>query len=377
MPHVGNVRISSALKLYGDEKALYEAVNKHDERLKEAFSLSGKSKELIISDIFKHGDEFDIDAEYENLLCKNIKFVTWDEEGYPERLGKLTNKPYALYYEGDLPEDLKPAVSIIGARECSEYGTYIANAFGNALASKDINIISGMARGVDGISQRGALCAGGRTFAVLGSGVDVCYPKGNRRLYEEIKEKGGIISTFPPGTEPVKRNFVLRNSIVASLADLILVVEARERSGTFITVNMALEMGKEVYAVPGRLTDRLSDGCNYLIRQGAGIALSPEDVARELGIIFRGEHPESDALSDEKIGKMDTGKTKKDEGILKYLDVKPRSADEIHAMRLKKEPKATLPQTLSELVLLCIDGKAVQVGTGYFYKVLDRIKNDY
>lgn len=139
-----------------------------------------------------------------------------------------------------------------------------------------------MARGIDSISQEAALQAGGRTYAVLGCGVDICYPKSSRRLYEQILEQGGILSTFPPGTEPIKRLFPERNRIVSGLADVILVVEARQKSGTFITVDMALEQGREVYAIPGRLTDRLSDGCNLLLQQGALIAVSPKDLLQHL-----------------------------------------------------------------------------------------------
>ena len=171
---------------------------------------------------------------------------------------------------------------MIGARECSEYGIYVAKNFAKELGAHGIPVISGMARGIDSISQEAALQGGGRTYAVLGCGVDICYPKSSRRLYEQILERGGILSTFPPGTEPIKRLFPERNRIVSGLADVILVVEARQKSGTFITVDMALEQGREVYAIPGRLTDRLSDGCNLLLQQGALIAVSPKDLLQHL-----------------------------------------------------------------------------------------------
>ena len=162
----------------------------------------------------------------------------------------------------------------------------MARAFGGELAKAGVAVISGMARGIDGLGQQAALEQGGRTYAVLGCGADVCYPASNRKLYQEIVEKGGgILSVFPPGTPPVKGQFPERNRIVAGLADLVLVVEARQKSGTLITVDMALEQGKNVYAVPGRLTDRLSDGCNLLIRQGAGIALAPGDILAELKLL--------------------------------------------------------------------------------------------
>ncbi|MCR5281782.1 MAG: DNA-protecting protein DprA, partial [Lachnospiraceae bacterium] len=138
-------------------------------------------------------------------------------------------------------------------------------------AQMGIELISGMAVGIDGIAQRAALEAGGKVTAVLGSGVDVCYPKENRELYETLQQKGRIISEYIPGTEPVAGNFPLRNRIISGLADAVIVVEAKERSGTMITVDMALEQGREVYIIPGRLTDPLSAGCNRLISQGAEI----------------------------------------------------------------------------------------------------------
>ncbi len=180
-----------------------------------------------------------------------------------------------------------------------------------------------MARGIDGLGQQAALEQGGRTYAVLGCGADICYPASNRKLYQEIVEKGGgILSVFPPGTPPVKGQFPERNRIVAGLSDLVLVVEARQKSGTLITVDMALEQGKNVYAVPGRLTDRLSDGCNLLIRQGAGIALAPGDILAELKLLGNRK-----ALGSAQAGKSSLEERK----ILDFLDYHPRSADEILA----------------------------------------------
>ena len=135
-----------------------------------------------------------------------------------------------------------------------------------------------MARGVDGIAGRAAVNAGGRSYAVLGCGVDVVYPEENRELYHILKERGGLISEYPPGTKPKTKLFPMRNRLISGLADLVLVIEARRRSGTVITVDAALEQGRDIYALPGRVSDALSDGCNFLISQGAGIACTPESV---------------------------------------------------------------------------------------------------
>lgn len=202
-----------------------------------------------------------------------------------ERISRETgrNSGSALrhFYRGKLPDENEPAVAVIGARECSEYGRYVAEELGQYLGRAGIQVISGMARGIDGISQQAALSAGGTSYGVLGCGVDICYPAQNRRLYEELLEKGGLLSTYAPGTKPLPQHFPPRNRIVSGLSDALIVIEARQKSGTLITVDMALEQGRDVYVVPGRLTDRLSDGCNHLLTQGAGVFLSPESFAED------------------------------------------------------------------------------------------------
>ena len=181
-----------------------------------------------------------------------------------------------------MPDPNVPSVAVIGARQCTEYGRYIASKLGSALADEGIQVISGMARGIDSIAQSAAMEAGGKTFAVLGCGVDVCYPPECTSLFRQLMEKGGILSEYPPGTEPKASYFPRRNRIISGLSDAVVVVEARERSGTLITVDMALEQGREVYVVPGRITDPLSFGCNHLIRQGAGIVGDFRELAREV-----------------------------------------------------------------------------------------------
>ena len=168
----------------------------------------------------------------------------------------------------------------------------------------------------------------------------------------------------PPGTEPMKRLFPERNRIVAGLCDVLLVVEARQKSGTWITVDMALEQGKSVYAIPGRLTDRLSDGCNMLIRQGAGIALSPEDVLAEIAVLW---NRKGQKYSSEKQDKIQIkGNITRD--ILKYLDYRPKTVDEIWTEMLSKGEGKTLPEVLNELVEACMQGEVAQVAGSYFIK---------
>lgn len=204
------------------------------------------------------------------------------DSDYPAVLREIRRPPARLYLRGKLPEPDRPAVAIIGARRCSSYGRDMARLFAGALSAAGVQIISGMAAGIDGIAQRAALETGGVSFGVLGCGTDLCYPAGNRDLYEALLEKGGLLSEYPAGTPPVSGHFPARNRIISALSDAVLVIEAKERSGTLITVDFALEQGRDVYALPGRLTDGWSAGCNRLIRQGAGIALTPDDILEAL-----------------------------------------------------------------------------------------------
>lgn len=211
-----------------------------------------------------------------------LSFVSYDDPDFPERLKRIPEPPYALYYRGGLPEEERPSAGVVGARLCSAYGREQARRFSAALAESGIQIVSGMARGVDGIAQRAAVDAGGRSFAVLGCGADICYPAENGALYERLRSEGGIISEYPPGTRAEPGLFPVRNRLIAGFSDLVLLVEAKERSGSLITCARALEQGKEIYAVPGRVCDALSVGPNRLIRDGAGIAAQAEDVIEAL-----------------------------------------------------------------------------------------------
>lgn len=213
-----------------------------------------------------------------------IRHIKKGDPLYPARLLPYPGMPKELWVIGELPDD-RPTVAIVGARLCTHYGHVQATEFGRILSSKGVQIVSGMAIGIDSYAQEGALISSGKTYAVLGCGVDVCYPKSNRVLYRKIAQTGGIISELAPGTQPLRPYFPERNRIISALSDIVLVVEAREKSGSLITADCALEQGKTVYALPGRVGDALSGGCNYLIAQGAGIAYSPEAILDELGIM--------------------------------------------------------------------------------------------
>ena len=214
-------------------------------------------------------------------LFSPVKTVRMNGSGYPERLKELPFMPKVLYYRGELPDD-GPAAAIVGARRCTPYGRHQAAYFAQVLAANGVRIISGMALGIDEAAQRAALEAGGLSFAVLGSGADICYPPSNRDLYDKLLKQGGILSEFEPGEKPLPWHFPVRNRVISGLSDVVIVIEARPDSGSLITADLALEQGRSVYALPGRVTDAYSEGCNALIAQGASAALSPQMILDEL-----------------------------------------------------------------------------------------------
>ncbi len=210
---------------------------------------------------------------------RTIKVTRPGDRDFPQKLLRIGKVPEAIYYLGALPKEELPAVAMVGARACSAHGRRSAGTVARQLSESGVQVISGMARGVDTQSHRGALEGGTPTFAVLGSGVDVCYPEENIELYEQILERGGgILSEYPPGEQPVSWHFPQRNRIISGLADLIVIVEAKQKSGSLITVEWALEQGKDVMAFPGRMEDPLSEGCNRLIKNGAGIVTEAKDI---------------------------------------------------------------------------------------------------
>lgn len=221
----------------------------------------------------------------EELYQMQILFLLPKDPEYPEKLKHIPDAPFALYMKGNREAARRisrHSVAIIGARECSEYGKYAAGLLGRRCGQIGLPVVSGMAYGVDGLSQWAAVSEGAPVAAVLGSGVDVCYPYSNRKLYDALTENGCIYSEYIPGTEPKATNFPPRNRIISGMADALIVVEAKEKSGTLITVDMALEQGKEVYVVPGRINDPMSKGCNRLVGQGASVVCDVDEVLVEI-----------------------------------------------------------------------------------------------
>ncbi len=295
------------------------------------------------------------------MADKEIRYICALEPEFPEKLRNIPGAPEGIYVKGRLPSPARKTVSIIGSRNNSEYGRGVAGYFAKELSKHGVQIVSGMARGIDGISQSAAVNAGGESFGVLGCGIDIVYPKENRMLYEDILERGGLISEYPPGTPPRSVLFPQRNRIISALSDVLLVIEARKRSGTSITVRFALDQGRDVFAVPGRITDPLSHGCNTLIADGAGIATCPGDILEALGLIKSGRNKHR-RINLKKFTNLSDKQLK----IIRYLDYNPVSINEI-----AEKCSLNTGEALSELLKLELTGCAERVGAGYYILKMD------
>lgn len=276
---IGVVSIHRLIDSFGDIEGVFCSSKKAVEQLT---WLDERQKADILNFKSKEG----LSRLEEALEKKSISFISCENEAYPQQLKHIFEYPKGLFYIGKpmwkknkASDDGKQRIlSIVGARRCTPFGMAMAEQFAYRLAQCGVYVISGMAAGIDAAAHRGALKAGGETTAVLGCGPDWCYPEKNIDLYAQIKQNGCIISEYPPGSAPLPWHFPRRNRILSGLSDGVVVVEARERSGSLITAGLALEQGKDIFAVPGRGCDALSSGCNNLIRQGAFLADKPEDI---------------------------------------------------------------------------------------------------
>lgn len=228
----------------------------------------------------KTRDDAYICEKYEKLKKQKIDYIIWKEPDYPERLKRIYDYPFGIFRKGR-PVDSGLVIAMVGARSCTLYGKEMAAHMARELASRGVLIVSGMARGIDGVSHRGALDGGGMTAGVLGCGIDQIYPREHKKLYLDVEEHGVLYSEYGPGVEPFSFLFPQRNRIISGLSDGVFVVEAREKSGSLITADCGLDQNKEIFALPGNVTNTVSKGCHRLIQQGAKLVSSPEDILNE------------------------------------------------------------------------------------------------
>ena len=237
--------------------------------------------EEIISDLTNFLYKKDLE-KYANYMQKNkIEIVKYNDDRYPSKLKDIDNKPIVLYMKGNLDNINNESVAIVGSRNCSLYGKKNANFFSYELAKRKINVVSGLAKGIDAVAHQACINAKGKTIAIIGNGLDNIYPKENLKLAEKILENNGlIISEYVIGTRPEKENFPRRNRIISGISDATIVVEASDKSGALITANYAINQGKEVWAIPGNIYSYSSIGTNNLIKDGANVLTSINDIIK-------------------------------------------------------------------------------------------------
>jgi len=276
-PGIGPLTFEKLLKAFGSAEEAWKAT--------EADLLS-VLKPALTSKFVLQRKELDLEKYEENLSRQKINYVCIFEKSYPKRLKSMKNPPIILYSKGKVDFNSEHKfLAIVGTRRITAYGRSVTEMFSSSLAQQGLVIVSGLAIGVDGVAHSASLDSCGITVAVLGNGVDMCYPRENQKIYDRILANGGmIISEYPPGQEPNVGSFPARNRIVAGLSDGILVTEGAEDSGSLITANFGLEFSRKVFAVPGPITSSLSAAPLKLIEKGARLVVTPEDVIKELGI---------------------------------------------------------------------------------------------
>lgn len=294
--------------------------------------------------------ELDLEREVERIRACGAEFLTLLDEDYPEPLRNIPDPPLTLYLRGELlPED-RHALGMVGTRKATTYGRDVAGQLAQDLARQGITVISGLAYGIDAAAHRGALKAGGRTLAVLGSGVDVIYPANHRRLAQDICRHGALISEYPPGTLPEGRHFPRRNRLISGLSLGILVIQAPLTSGAIITANIAGEQGKEVFAVPGNILDPASAGCHRLIQDGAKLVTGVADILDELNLAWT--RAETAVVARQAVPANES-----EASLLALLGVEPTHVDDL--ARQCQLPVASVSSTLT---ILELRGLARKVG---------------
>lgn len=269
---LGSKRKQKLLESYKTPEKIYKLTKK------ELIATNGIG-EKIVENILKSKDEGYLKKYILYMQKHNIDIININDENYPKILKEIYDPPISLYIKGNKNILNNTSVAIIGCRQASQYGIKVAKYFGYNLAKSEVNVVSGLAKGIDSYAHIGSICANGKTIAVIGNGIDTIYPKENIHIANKILEKGGtIISEYPLGTKPEKMNFPARNRIISGISKSVIVVEAKEKSGTLLTVDFALEQGRDVYVVPGNINSINSIGTNELLKQGANIITCYKDI---------------------------------------------------------------------------------------------------
>ncbi len=285
--NLATIRIGRLIEHFGSAKGVYE-----NKDILEYTSVDGIGIDTAYA-MMKNKNLTEAGRILDFTEKNNIGLLSYWSDNYPKKLKEIYGAPPMLYYKGEnLFSDHSPSIAIVGSRKSTPYGLSMASNIARELSECGINIVSGLAKGIDAAAHRAAVDSGGITTGVLGCGIDVVYPATNRELYMRIQDSGGMILTeFSPGTSAVSANFPQRNRIISGICDGVVVVEAAKSSGSLITAHYALEQGRDVYAVPGNVNSSQSEGTNTLIRQGARLITSGKDVIEDMYDMLRGMYP--------------------------------------------------------------------------------------
>lgn len=351
---IGAARLRRLIDYFGSVEIAWMAPG-------EALLAAGLSQKIVENFLLLRSG-ISLDRVWERILESGIEVLTWEDEAYPKRLIEIDQPPPVLYLRGDLRPEDDWAVAIVGTRRITAYGRQVAEEVGHFLASNGVTVISGLARGVDSVAHKAALDAGGRTFAVLGNGVDQVYPPEHRRLADLIVQHGALISDYALGTPPDSVNFPPRNRIISGLSQAVVIVEAGDRSGALITASFAAEQGREVFAVPGNINAPQSKGTNRLIQQGANPLLDPKEILEMLNLTQIVEHRHARATLP-----VDPTEAR----LLGVLGQEPMYIDDIC-----HQADMPVDQVSAILVLMELKGMVRQVD-GMNYVVVREIQADY
>lgn len=344
---IGGRKLMKLRQEFQTAEAVYLAT---EEKLKKISGITEKD----VHNIVESRTEYNPGYWRKKLAAYQMKCSTFFSGDYPSGCRQLYQPPKRLFYIGRLPHE-RYRIAIVGARDCSLYGREVARRFAAYLAANGVAVMSGMARGIDGWAHQGALEGGGNTYAVLGSSAEICYPSEHERLYRSILRRGGVISEYEPGTKARAGFFPMRNRIISALSHAVLVVEAKIKSGSLITADLALEQGKDVFVIPGRIGDTLSEGCNNLIKQGACLVTEPQEILECLGVV-----PEKEMKN---FTNLNIFLETREKMVYDNLGFEPR-----HLSELAEEQKMEQTEMMRCLLSLLNKGMIREIGSHYYLK---------
>ena len=351
IPYVGSATIQKLLNRYGTPEQIYRApvAEWAEDRLLTGRQLTSLERSRSAQAFHK------IDKDLELMKRQNIRLITSGSSEYPESLRYIANPPYSLFAKGNLPDPGRPCLAVVGGRTTSYAARSFAAKIGRELAEHGIGVVSGLARGIDVAAQQGVLSIpGGVTYGILGCGIDQCYPEENMEPYMLMQQQGGVISEFAPGVRPVAANFPMRNRLISGLSQGILVIGARENSGSLITVSHALEEGKDIFVVPGNVWDPGFEASNRLLKEGAVPVTGIRDILDGMGIFV----DEDISSTKDRIVKNLTGEEAR---IYELLGLSP-----VHISQICEALQMSVPQVLQVIHGLLGRGIVREEGNHYY-----------